>query len=202
MGQADHPGIMSSLACTSTSITRPANARAPLPVLQPLTGQVIRVHQQLMARLAFTSRWKLCIHELLLRTWRRPISNNSPGSGGNAAKRCRSSSNPGAASIAWLAVQATREVRFQRPQVEAMGMIEQRCNDSFQATHRHRPLAQRVVDHLRRRHGRLQSGRRAPQRPWPGRRKSPSHATPSGLARIARLKRVTLRTASRLKVVS
>ncbi|MNN82345.1 hypothetical protein D3C81_1992720 [compost metagenome] len=48
----------------------------------------------------------MCIHELLLRTCRRPIINNSSVVGAcNAAKRARSAiMAPGAAWIRWLAV--------------------------------------------------------------------------------------------------
>ena len=48
--------------------------------------------------LPFTSRWLLCIHELLLRTWRRPISTNrGAGASSAVAARARSATNIGGA---------------------------------------------------------------------------------------------------------
>ena len=97
-------------------------------------GEVVRVHQQLVARLARGSAASvLCIHELLSRWWRRPISSSSPVGPGRRSVRPRAGRGRRATS-GWarsirLSVVWSRpgSVGPQRPEVDAVRVAAQRC---------------------------------------------------------------------------
>jgi hypothetical protein len=92
------------------------------------------VHQQLMARLAFHQPMEV-VHPRIVAAHMATADHQQLA---RLRRQCRASAQVfehrhwGCLDRLAGGFQAISEVRLQRPQIEAMGMMVKRCNDSFQ----------------------------------------------------------------------